>query len=309
MKTAYLFPGQGVQKAGMAKDFYEAFAASRPAFDLPDLDFDLKEVTFQGPQESLDRPDLVQSCLCAACLSMAAAAQEILPADAAAGLSLGEYAALAHAGVFSLKDVPEIVRQRGLLMAQALPAGTSGMAAVLTDQVDLVENIVQDLQKEGVPCWIANYNSPVQTVISGSLSGLETAREKLSAAGIRRIRPLNTAGAFHTPLLQKAGEKLRSVLAACQVQPPHIPVVLNVTADLCPDDPRELLCQQICSSVLFVQSLHRLKELGIDTWVEIGPGNVLSHLVKKTFPQDVIVSVQSTEDLEKLRALAAQSAA
>lgn len=298
MKTAYLFPGQGVQKTGMARDFYEAFPVSRAAFDLPQLDFDLKKVTFEGPQELLDRPDLVQSCLCAACLSMAAAAQEILPADAAAGLSLGEYAALAHAGVFTLKDVPEVVRQRGLLMAEALPAGTSGMAAVFTDQTEVVEETLQDLQKEGVPCWIANYNSPVQTVISGTLPGLEAAREKLSAAGIRRIRPLNTAGAFHTPLLREAGARLQAVLQPVPVQAPRIPVVLNVSAGLCPADPRDLLCQQIQSSVLFVQSLRRLKALGIDTWVEIGPGNVLSHLVKKTFPQDVIVSVQTVEDLE-----------
>jgi [acyl-carrier-protein] S-malonyltransferase len=303
MKTAFVFAGQGSQYAGMAKDFYEKDENSRKFFDSIHMDFDVKEVCFQDENNHLNDTAYTQSCILASSMAIAQALQGAgIEADAALGLSLGEYSALCYAGVLEKDDALEIVRKRGKIMAEALPAGTSKMVAVLKGDEKIIEQVCQNVSTKEHPVCIANYNSPAQIVLSGDNEGVDAAVAALKEQGVKRFVPLKVSGAFHSPLLNHASLELEEVLRNYHFNTPTVPVFFNVSAKAENENIPSLLKQQICSSVLFYPSLKNAYESGIDTFIEIGPGKSLNRLIKTTLPDAKVYSIDSYEDFLELKA-------
>ncbi|MDO4466637.1 MAG: ACP S-malonyltransferase [Bacillota bacterium] len=301
MRVAVLFAGQGSQYVGMGKDFYDTQNTSQQLYDSISMDFDVKDVCFNGPLETLNNTAYTQSCILATSMSIYSCLLEkgIQP-EYVAGLSLGEYSALCAANVFSLQDGLEIVRKRGLIMANALPAGTSKMVAVMNTDLALIEEACKEATKGDAICTIANYNSPVQIVITGNNEGVDAAVAYLKEKGVRRAIPLKVSGAFHSPLLEKASQELKEVLEKVEFRTPQIPVVYNVSGKEEEGNLVDLLTAQIKSSVRFYQSIEYMIEQGVDTFIEIGPGHTLSGLVKKTNKEVNVYSIDKVEDLEKM---------
>lgn len=297
-KTAYLFPGQGAQKAGMGKDFYEHSAAARTFFEeaSEQLQMDLKTLCFTD-NENLNQTAYTQPAMVTAELAIVEAMKEagIFCPDAAAGLSLGEYSALAAAGVLAPMDAVRAVKSRGRLMEEAVPAGEGAMSAVLAMKPETVEEILGDLGE----VWIANDNCPGQLVISGRTEAVERAEEALRRAGAKRVIRLKVSGPFHSPLLKKAGEALGSVLEPIPAARPEIPYVANVTgAYVREKEPvKELLIRQVSGQVRWRQSILMMLEDGVDTFVEIGPGKTLSAFVRKISREAVVRNLETWEDL------------
>lgn len=306
-KIAFVFPGQGAQYAGMGKDFYEQFPESREVFDRAGelLGMDMCKLCF----EENDRLDLTEYTQAAMITTIGAMLKKIgtmgIRPQAAAGLSLGEYAALVTAGVLDLYDAIKLVRLRGQLMQEAVPQGVGGMAAVLGMEQAAVEQACA--QTDGI-VTIANYNCPGQLVISGELAAVQAASEKLKELGARRVVPLNVSGPFHSALLKPAGEKLYAALKDVAVNKPQIPYAANVTAEYVTGESgiRELLAEQISSSVRWQQCVERMIADGVETFVEIGPGRTISSFVKKIDRTKETINIDKAEDLEKLAALAAE---
>jgi [acyl-carrier-protein] S-malonyltransferase len=302
MKIAFLFAGQGVQKVGMGADVYQKFPAASKVYDAVNLDFDLKKLCFEGPQEQLNDTNFTQSCLLVTSLAIAHAAvsEGIIP-SAAAGLSLGEYSALTFANVFQLTDAVNLVRKRGQIMATALPTGISTMAAVLSDDIALIESVCKDDQVRALGiCEIANKNSVNQTVISGHIEALAKATEMLLAKGVRRVMPLNVSGAFHSSLLADASKQLNHLLKDVPIQTPLIDVYFNISGQ--PEsDIITALTRQIHSTVQFVSTIENMVRDGVDTFVEIGPGTVLSGFVKKIAPQARVFAIEDEASILKLK--------
>ena len=297
-KTAYLFPGQGAQKAGMGKDFYEHSAAARTFFEeaSEQLQMDLKTLCFTD-NENLNQTAYTQPAMVTAELAIVEAMKEagIFCPDAAAGLSLGEYSALAAAGVLAPMDAVRAVKSRGRLMEEAVPAGEGAMSAVLAMKPEMVEEILGDLGE----VWIANDNCPGQLVISGRTEAVERAEEALRRAGAKRVIRLKVSGPFHSPLLKKAGEALGAVLEPIPAARPEIPYVANVTgAYVREKEPvKELLIRQVSGQVRWRQSILMMLEDGVDTFVEIGPGKTLSAFVRKISREAVVRNLETWEDL------------
>ena len=300
MKIGFLFAGQGSQHPGMGKDFYEQYDAARRLYDSIDIDIPVKELCFNGTQEQLNDTAVAQPCILATSSAIAAVLSEKgIHADVAAGLSLGEYSALAYAGVFTPQEGAKLVRQRGKIMAAALPEGTSGMAAVINTEESVIAEVCAEVKEIGV-CEIANYNCPGQIVISGQKEAVAAASEKLKARGARRVIPLQVSGAFHTSLLNEASVQLREVLDTYAFGEEEIPVINNVSGKVETRDLREVLQEQICHSVHFTQSLQAMIDMGVELFIEIGPGHALSGFVRKTTKEVPVYHIDTTEDLEKV---------
>jgi [acyl-carrier-protein] S-malonyltransferase len=299
MKLAYLFVGQGAQKVGMGKEVYETYASSRALFDQASLDFDLKKITFEGPEEVLNDTAYTQVCLLVTCLAIASALdEEGFKAEGVAGLSLGEYTALTYSKALSLSQALPLVRTRGQLMANALPSGFSSMSAVLSDKIDLILETLQENRKGIVE--IANYNSPTQFVLSGECEALQEVEKALKEKGISRIIPLKVSGAFHSSYLKEASLKLKTHLRDVGLVSPKLPVYFNVSGEI-ETDLVEALTQQICHSVQWVKTIQNMIKDGYDTFIEIGPGRSLAGLVKQIDPSVVVYSVESLASLEKIK--------
>ena len=300
MKIGFLFAGQGSQHPGMGKDFYEQYDVARRLYDSIDIDIPVKELCFNGTQEQLNDTAVAQPCILATSSAIAAVLSEKgIHVDVAAGLSLGEYSALAYAGVFTPQEGAKLVRQRGKIMAAALPEGTSGMAAVLNTEESVIAEVCAEVKEIGV-CEIANYNCPGQIVISGQKEAVAAASEKLKARGARRVIPLQVSGAFHTSLLNEASVQLREVLDTYAFGEEEIPVINNVSGKVETRDLREVLQEQICHSVHFTQSLQAMIDMGVELFIEIGPGHALSGFVRKTTKEVPVYHIDTTEDLEKV---------
>ena len=274
-KIAFLYPGQGAQEAGMAKDFYENSPEAGKFFDQASelLDLDLRKLCFEE-NDLLDKTEYTQAAMVAACLAITGELKKRgLHPDMTAGLSLGEYCAIAAAGGMSDMDAVRTVRARGVFMEHAAPEGTGAMSAILGMENSSVEKVIQEI--EGA--YIANYNCPGQIVITGEKEAVERAGKALKEAGARRVLPLKVSGPFHSPMMENAGEKLKKVLEEVNLKNPSIPYVTNVTAELVTEkEPiRELLVKQVSSSVRWEQSIRKMIAEGIDTFVEIGPGKTL----------------------------------
>lgn len=297
-KIAFLYPGQGAQEAGMAKDFYENSPEAGKFFDQASelLDLDLRKLCFEE-NDLLDKTEYTQAAMVAACLAITGELKKRgLHPDMTAGLSLGEYCAIAVAGGMSDMDAVRTVRARGVFMEHAAPEGTGAMSAILGMENSSVEKVIQEI--EGA--YIANYNCPGQIVITGEKEAVERAGKALKEAGARRVLPLKVSGPFHSPMMENAGEKLKKVLEEVNLKNPSIPYVTNVTAELVTEkEPiRELLVKQVSSSVRWEQSIRKMIAEGIDTFVEIGPGKTLSGFMKKTDRNVTMYRVGTWEEAE-----------
>ena len=298
-KIAFIFPGQGAQKAGMGQDFYEKYPSAREIFDQASqwLSLDMKALCFEK-NDRLNLTEYTQAALVTTCLAMDKVVEEYgIHPDVTAGLSLGEYCAISVSGGMSVKDAITTVRKRGILMEQAVPAGQGSMAAVLGMDAQVIEAVIFSTKAE-----IANYNCPGQIVITGPKTAVEEASLKLKEAGARRVLPLVVSGPFHSSLLQDAGKKLKKELEKVEFSPLKIPYVTNVTAEYVTDikETEELLARQISSSVKWQQSVEKMIAEGVDTFVEIGPGKTLTGFMKKIAPEVTTYNIQTTEDLEQI---------
>lgn len=299
-RIAFIFPGQGAQVCGMGQDFYEQTETGKKIFDKASglLGFSMPELCFEK-NDRLDITEYTQAAMVTAGIAMMRVLEEkgIKP-DVAAGLSLGEYCALAAAGVMSDEDAICTVRQRGILMQEAVPVGEGAMAAILALDAAAIEAVTGAM--EGV--WIANYNCPGQIVISGKKAAVEEACEKLKAAGAKRALSLNVSGPFHSGMLTVAGEKLAQVLADVEIYTPRIPYVANVNAQFVTtaEPVKDLLTRQVSSSVRWQQSVEAMINDGVDTFIEIGPGRTLAGFMKKISKEVKTMNVEKLEDIEKV---------
>lgn len=299
-KTAFIFPGQGAQYVGMGKDFYEQIPVSREMFKLASKasELDVEALCFEE-NDRINITEYTQIAMLAAEVAILKAIEEkgIKP-DVTAGLSLGEYGAIAAAGVMSPEDVFRVVRKRGLYMQEAVPEG-GAMTAVLGLDASQIEKICQET--EGLVS-IANYNCPGQIVITGEAGAVAKAAESLSAAGAKRCVPLNVSGPFHSAMLAGAGEKLGEVLNHVAIQDISVPYLANVTADYVTDKEqvKGLLMKQVSSSVKWQQSVERMIADGVDIFIEIGPGKTLSGFMRKINKEVTTLNIEKVEDLEKL---------
>ena len=299
MKIAFCYPGQGVQKVGMAEDFVKSSAELKAMLDAASESsgIDMAKLLFEE-NEDINITEYTQPALTAACCIMTKAIMErgIKP-DVTAGLSLGEYCSLYCAGAMSFEDAVRLTRIRGRLMSSAVPQGEGMMAAVIGLDAKVIEDGIKDIDG----CYIANYNCPGQIVLTGKKDAVTKAMTVMQESGARKVVPLNVSGPFHSPLLKDCAEELYRELLAADVGELKIPYVANVTAEQVTDagQVRDLLRRQVYSSVKWEQSLRVLKDMGVDLILEIGPGKTIAGFVKKTCPEIPVVSVGSLQDIDK----------
>lgn len=300
MSTAFIFPGQGAQVVGMGKDFYEKYEESRGIFDKASelLGFDMKELCFEN-EKDINITEYTQPALLTVSVAiLRVLEQKGIRPDVCAGLSLGEYCAMVASEVMSFEDAVKTVRQRGILMQEAVPLGVGAMCAVLGLDGETVNKVCQGVDD----LYVANYNCPGQIVISGKAEAVEQAAGLLKEAGAKRCMMLNVSGPFHSPLLREAGDKLAEVLKDVKLNDGFtIPYVTNVTAEYVntTEEIRELLRKQVSSSVMWQQSVENMIAKGVDTFVEIGPGKTLAGFMKRINKEVRMVNIGSVEDLEK----------
>jgi [acyl-carrier-protein] S-malonyltransferase len=285
MVTAIVFPGQGSQAPGMGKDLAEKFAVARQVFEEADdaLGFAISRFCFDGPEEELQLTENTQPAILTVSVAGFRAMQEqgIEAPAFVAGHSLGEYSALVVSGSLSLADAVRTVRARGRYMQEAVPVGTGAMAAVIGAEVVDIERICAEARQDQV-CSIANFNAPNQTVIAGNTEAVDRAVELLSGVA-RKVVKLKVSAPFHCALMKPAQDRLAPDLAALNFSRPAMPVVTNVDAraTTAPDELRDALVRQVSAPVRWVESMQLLMSHGVDTFVEAGPGKVLSGLMRQ----------------------------
>jgi len=301
-KTAFVFPGQASQYVGMAKDLYEASNEVRQLFGEASkiLGFDLADVCFNGPIEKLTKTEHTQPAVLVHSLSVLKMLEECdLSPTYCAGHSLGEYSALACSGVLSFSDAIAAVRDRSTLMKAACDSTDGTMAAAMGGDGDSLDRLVRDASEHGI-LQAANYNSPGQVALSGDSTAISFARENYKEYGFKRVLPLKVGGAFHSPLMQYAADRMKDALANVSMAPPSCPVVANVSAEPVedPEVNRDLLVKQIVSPVKWTQSVEKMYQLGVRRFVEVGPGKVLTGLIKKTVADVELINIDTIEDIE-----------
>jgi [acyl-carrier-protein] S-malonyltransferase len=325
VSTAFVFPGQGSQSVGMGRDLYSESAAARAIFDLADetLGFAVSRLCFEGPDEALTATENAQPALLTISTALLAAVAERrgeaeigrqgddraslslsprLPVSVAfvAGHSLGEYSALVAAGAVDFPTALRLVRRRGELMSAAREGG---MAAIIGLEEAPLEQICREVSADTAPVVIANYNSPGQLVISGAGAAIERACGLAKERGAKRALPLKVSAAFHSPLMRGAADGLTTAVAQAAIDDAQTPVISNVSAEplVQAGDIRRELIAQVTSPVRWIASVRRMAADGVDTFVEIGPGSVLTGLIKRIAPEARLVNVS---DLASVQALA-----
>ncbi len=302
---AFVFPGQGAQFAGMGKDLSDNFSVAREVFEEANdaVGFNLASLCFNGPEEDLKLTTNTQPAI----LTVSIAALRVLQQETglqpayAAGHSLGEFSALVCAGTLAFADAVRTVRQRGAFMQEAVPVGVGSMAAMMGLENEALEAICAEAA-QGEVVAPANFNSPGQIVIAGHATAVDRAIELAKAAGAKRALPLPVSAPFHCSLMKPAGDRLGGILAEVSFAPLQFPVVTNVEALPNADSARvmELLVQQVYSPVRWSESVEKMSQLGVDRFIEVGPGKVLSGLIKRIAKGATIQNVEDVASLKKL---------
>ena len=301
-KIAFIFAGQGAQYIGMGKDIAEKYSVSMEVYDKANelLGFDVKELIFNGSIEELNKTENTQPAILTSTIAILKAIEsEGIKAEAAAGLSLGEYSALVYGNVLKAEDAIPLVKKRGRFMQEEVPVGVGGMTAVLKLNETQVNEIVKEASQAGI-VEVANYNCPGQIVISGEKQALEAAGELIKGKGGRAI-PLPVSAPFHSSLLKGAGDKLFTELEKIEINQPSLDIYKNLTGTVYEKDEnvKEVLRKQLMSSVRWEETVRNMIADGFDTFVEIGPGKTLTNFVKKINKEVKTFNVENLESLSK----------
>lgn len=302
-KTAFIFPGQGAQYIGMGKELFENIEVCKNIFNIADseLNFELSKLCFEGSEEELNITENTQPAILATSIAALMALREQgIKCDVTAGLSLGEYSALVCSGAMDFKDAVKLVKKRGRFMQEAVPVGIGTMAAIIGLEANLVQEACSEAKTSGI-VEIANLNCPGQIVIAGEIAAVELACDIAKEKGAKRAMLLSVSAPFHTSMLKPAAEKLDIELKNINLQDITIPVMTNVTGDYVnsKDDIKANLKLQVMSSVLWETIIRNMIKDGVDTFVEIGPGKVLSGFVKKIDRKLTVVNVEDMASLDK----------
>ncbi|HBX75777.1 MAG: ACP S-malonyltransferase [Acidaminococcaceae bacterium] len=304
-KVAFVFPGQGSQKVGMCKDFYDNYACAKKVFDEADeaLGFSITKLCFEGPEEELRLTKFTQPAILTCSVAALAVMREHgLECEIAGGHSLGEYSALVAADVINLRDAVVAVNKRGQFMQEAVPVGEGAMAAVMGLTPDEIVTICQQVENEcGEAVQAVNFNCPGQVVIAGATKAVDKATEALKAAGAKRAIPLPVSAPFHSTLMKPAADRLKEVLDRIEFRDAKFPVVANVTAEpvVKAEEIRALLVKQAASPVKWEMSMRNMIKDGFDTFVEVGPGKVLTGFTRKIDREMTALNVEDMASLEK----------
>ncbi len=305
MKIAFIFSGQGSQYIGMGKELYDNILVSREILDKAKelLDFDIKELMFNGEKEVLDVTENTQpAILIMSIMSMKALEEKGIKPDIVSGLSLGEYSALISSKALSFEEAIPLIRKRGRLMQEAVPIGIGSMIAIMGLPLDKVNFAINKASDIGV-VEISNYNTNNQIVIGGEKLAVEMAKEICLELGAKRAIELMVSGPFHTSLLESASIKLREELKKIEFRKPEIKVISNVTADIIQDKEaiKDILCKQLKSSVRWSESVDKMINMGVDTFIELGPGRILSGFIKEISREKGLkINIFNVEDIRSL---------
>jgi len=301
MKIAFIFPGQGSQSVGMGKNFIGQFSESKEIFDIASsvLGYDLADLCMNGPADKLNLTENTQPAILTTSIAILRVLEKKgLKAEAAAGHSLGEYSAITAAGGIEFKDAVALVQKRGRYMQEAVPAGVGLMAAILGLERSDVEKSCLEAAKNGIVAP-ANYNSPGQIVIAGEKTAVEKAMELAKAAGAKKVVPLAVSVPSHCSMMKDAGEKLAKELDTITIRDLRFPIVNNANAKFLRTaaELKPSLLRQISSSLYWEDSINRMTAEGFDTFIEVGPGKVLSGLVKRIAKDAKVLNVEDAKSM------------
>jgi len=308
-KFAFLFPGQGSQVIGMGLDAKQTNESSKNVVDVADrvLQFPLSKLMEEGPEEELKQTSNAQPALVTTSIAALQLVKGLnVTPSFVAGHSLGEYSALVAAGVLTFEDAVAVVRKRGQFMEAAVPNGTGTMAAVMGGTREDLKAVCEAVTAEGEAVQMANVNAPGQVVISGTTAGVKTVGERMKEKGAKRTIPLNVSGPFHSALMEPAANELEKTLASIPFRDATVPVITNVSAtgEQSGERLKAGLVKQMTSPVLWEDSIRYMIGEGVNTFVEVGSGQVLSGLVRKIDRKNVdVVSIHTKDDVDKLNAL------
>ncbi|MFL2132270.1 ACP S-malonyltransferase [Desemzia sp. FAM 24101] len=303
MKTAFVYSGQGAQYAGMGKELYEEYDSVKDIFQQASeaLQLDMQSLCFEE-NDLLNQTMYTQPAILTVSMAIDALLTEKgLQPDVVAGLSLGEYSAFVKAGVLSFPEALQLVKKRGQYMTEAVPLGEGAMAAVMGLDRLIIEQICQEVAEEYGVVSPANYNMPGQIAIAGLKESVEIASKRLSEAGAKRVVPLTVSGPFHTSLLEPAARQLKEEIKTVKIMNPSIPIISNTTGKPIEDAEaiQELMVKQVMSPVYWEDSIQKMIDMGVDTFIEIGPGKTLSSFIKKIDKTVQIMNVENIKSLEK----------
>jgi len=302
-KTAFLFPGQGSQSVGMGQEFYQQYDVVREIFDMAEetVKMGISNLCFKGPMEELTQTVNLQPAVTTVNLAcLAVLKKEGIAYDFCAGHSLGEYSALNAAGVISAEDTIKLVHKRGDLMHRESTRYNGAMHAIVGLPIAEVENLVAEVQPQGVVS-VANHNSELQIVITGSPEPVEKVSTLAAQKGARAI-PLKVSGAWHSELIKGAEQEFKAVLAQIDFNPPEKSIIFNVSADIASeaDEIKDIMGRQLCSPVKWYDSMVKLMDEKMETFVEVGPGRVMAGLLKKILPPDYPAKAYNISDMKQL---------